>query len=213
MFNSEEPPTLAMMTTFANFPLITLALIGWGIARGSAAVAGEIERGALDLTLSRPVYRSTWLAAQIVSTLVVFLALAMAMIAAHTVAQYFYPYKNPPGVAAFLPSVLMVVGFGMATYALTLVFSSGDLSRVRVGILGLGITLGGIAGLFFARQYDDYPWLERFSVYHYYWPVGIVVSWTEEITRNLGYLYGTFGVGALIAFLVFTRRDLPTSGG
>jgi ABC-2 type transport system permease protein len=214
LFDEESPPTLAMQAAFANHPLITLALIGWAIARGSIAVAGEIERGSLDWTLSRPVYRSTYLAAQILSTVLVLVLLSGTIVLGHLTAPFFFSFKNLPSVTGYLPSTLMVIGFALAIYGYTLAISAADLSRVRVGILGLGITLAGIAGIVFARQYEDiYKWAENLSVFTFYWPVGITVEWTREMTERLLVLYGVFAAGAAVAFAFFLRRDLPTSGG
>lgn len=213
LLDPEDPPTLAMQVALANHPLITLALLGWAIARGSASVAGEIERGSLDLTLSRPVYRSTYLTAQILTTVISLLLLAITMVVGHVTAPLYFPLKNVPSWTEFFPSILMVMGFGLAIYGYTVVFSSADLVRARVGIIGLGITLGGIAGIVFARQYEGYEWVENLSIYHFYWPVGIVVDWSREISRNLMVLYGVFATGVALAYLIFMQRDLPTSGG
>ena len=61
--------TTALEVCWWNHPVIVLTVLGWAISRGSAAVAGEIERGTLDLTLSRPVSRSTYLLTQVAFTL------------------------------------------------------------------------------------------------------------------------------------------------
>ena len=52
---AERPTSVAIMMAFWNHPFIVLLVAIWAIGRGSAAVSAEIERGTLDLILSRPV--------------------------------------------------------------------------------------------------------------------------------------------------------------
>ncbi len=53
----------AIEMAFWNHPFIVLTFAIWVIGRGSAAVAAEVERGTMDLILSRPVSRTRYLAA------------------------------------------------------------------------------------------------------------------------------------------------------
>src|SRR5205823_6607009 len=47
--------TTALVVCWWNHPVIVLTVLAWVIGRGSTSVAGEIERGTIDVTLSRPV--------------------------------------------------------------------------------------------------------------------------------------------------------------
>src|SRR5205807_458182 len=58
--------TAAIEMAFWNHPFILLMFSAWAIARGSGAVAGELERGTMDLVMSRPVSRSSFLSAQVI---------------------------------------------------------------------------------------------------------------------------------------------------
>lgn len=212
MFSNDEPPTLLMQVCMANHPLILLTLMGWAIARATAAVAGEIERGTLDLTLTRPVRRSTYLAAQVFVAVGIFAVLALALMAGHLLSPRLFRLANPPVWTRYLPSILMLAGLGLAIFGYTLVLSARELSRARAGILGMGITLAGLAGLITAGQLEGYEWLSKLSVFEYFAPVGISMSWESVMSTNLGVLLGTFASGVALAFLVFLNRDLPTSG-
>ena len=57
----EQPPSVSIMMSFWSHPLIITIIAIWAIARGSIAVGAEVERGTLDLILSRPVSRTTYL--------------------------------------------------------------------------------------------------------------------------------------------------------
>jgi beta-exotoxin I transport system permease protein len=213
MMDRDDPPTLLMQVAMANHPLVFLALIGWAIARGAASVAGEIERGTLDLTLSRPVYRSTYLTSQVLTTVATFVLLALAIVAGHFTSQWIFKLNQPPGLMSYLPSVLMMLGLGLSIYGYTLVLSSLDIVRARVGILGLGITLAGLSAIVFSQQYEGYEWLKNLSVINFYEPVKITASMTNESARRMGILYAVFAVGSALSYFFFLRRDLPTSAG
>ena len=208
-----QTPTLAMQVAMANHPLVFLAILGWGISRASAAVAGEIERGTLDLTLSRPVRRSTYRAAQILTSVLIFLLLGAAITLGHLIAPSFFQLNTPPGLVSYVPMIGSLTALGLAVFGYTLPFSSGDLSRIRSGLIGLGVTLGGIAGLLFARQYENYDWVAKLSVFEYYAPVGLTLDPSGEWLTDLATLGGIFVVGSVVSFLIFLRRDLPSNSG
>ena len=67
--------TTALEVAWFNHPLIVLVVLSWAMARGSGAVAGEIERGTIDVTLSRPISRSNYLLSHIVYTIIGLVAL------------------------------------------------------------------------------------------------------------------------------------------
>ena len=97
-----QTTSVSIMMTFWNHPLIMLLISIWAIGRGSAAVAAEIERGTLDLILSRPVARSTYLAAQVLVATVGLAILAAALFAGASVALHYNFLREPP-----TPSILV----------------------------------------------------------------------------------------------------------
>ena len=78
--------SVSIMMAFWNHPLIILMISIWAIGRGSGAVAAEIERGTMDLILSRPVARWTYLASQVVVATLGLAILAAALFAGASIA-------------------------------------------------------------------------------------------------------------------------------
>src|SRR4051794_24594694 len=136
--------TTALEVCWWNHPVIVLTVLGWAISRGAAAVAGEIERGVLDLTLSRPVSRPTFLLSQVLFMLLGLLLMAAALIAGNQVGSQIYELKSPPTVLTLLKPATMVVTIGMAVYGYPLPFSTMDVVRWRPGVIALALTLGGL---------------------------------------------------------------------
>src|SRR3954470_19015526 len=77
--------TTAIEMAFWNHPFIVLMFAIWAIARGSGAVAGEVEKGSMDLILSRPVARPTFFGSQVAAALFGLVAMVAAMIAGNWV--------------------------------------------------------------------------------------------------------------------------------
>ena len=202
--------TTALVVCWWNHPVIVLTVLGWAITRGSAGVAGEIERGTLDLTLSRPVSRSTYLLSQVAFTWFGLIVLAFALIAGNRVGAQIYALKAPPTILTLLKPSAMIVSLGLAVYGYTLPFSALDVVRWRSGLVGSAVTLGGLIAMSVAPQFEGYEWLEKFSVFRAYAPVTVALK-GEPLAYNASVLCAVFAVGVALALVAFSRRDLPTN--
>jgi ABC-2 type transport system permease protein len=202
--------TTAMEVCWWNHPVIVLTVLGWAISRGSAAVAGEIERGTLDLTLSRPVSRPAYLLAHVAFTWLGLVVLAAALIAGNRVGAQVYALKAPPTAFTLLKPAAMVVSLGMAVYGYTLPFSTLDVVRWRPGLIAAALTLGGLIAMTIAPQFDGYEWLEKLSVFRAYAPVTVALK-GEPLAFNTAVLCAVFATGVIAALGIFSRRDLPSN--
>jgi ABC-2 type transport system permease protein len=207
--NMDQSST-ALVVCWWNHPVIVLTVLGWAISRGTAAVAGEIERGTLDLTLSRPVPRTTYLLANVAFTVFGLLVLAAALVAGNRVGAQFYALRDPPSVATLLRPATMVVTLGMSVYGYTLPFSTLDAVRWRPGVIAAAATLGGLIAMSVAPQFEGYDWLEKLSVFDAYAPVTVAIK-GEPLVFNSLVLCAVFAVGVVLALWIFARRDLPTN--
>jgi ABC-2 type transport system permease protein len=205
-----DSSSTALVVCWWNHPMIVLTVLGWAISRGSGAVAGEIERGTLDLTLSRPIPRSTYLLTQVAFAVGGLLVLAAALIAGNRVGAQFYALKDPPTVLTLLRPAAMVVTMGMAVYGYTLPFSTLDVVRWRPGVIAAALTLGGLIAMSVAPQFEGYDWLEKLSVFNAYAPVTVALK-GDPLTYNGLVLCAVFAAGVALALAIFARRDLPTN--
>jgi ABC-2 type transport system permease protein len=204
--------TIAIEVCWWNHPFIIGTVLGWAIARGSAAVAGEIDRGTMDLTLSRPVSRTTYLTAQILATILGLLCLAGALALGTYFAGKFFTLKTPPPLWKLARPAAIVFALGLSIFGYTLPFSAVDSVRWRPGVIALGITLLGLIAMSLAPQFEGYDWLEYLTVFRAYAPVTIAVK-GDPLARYGAVLAGVFLVGVAVSFVAFLKRDLPTSGG
>ena len=213
---AERPISVAIMMAFWNHPFIVLLISIWAIGRGSAAVSAEIERGTLDMILSRPVSRSTYLASQVLVATVGLLILPAALLTGASIAVRYNVLLEPPTFATLVKPVLNLSALGLPIYGYTLLASALDQVRWRPTSIGSVLTLGGFIAYVISmipvlQEMSWRPWLERISIFKAYNPVELVTT-GETLQFNLAVLSG-IGVSCIaLAFVAFAVRDLPTNG-
>ena len=209
--NAMNSSTAAIEMVFWNREVVLLMLAIWAIARGSAAVAGEIERGTMDMILSRPITRLAYLNAQVASALVGLGLLVGAMIAGNQVGAHYNTLNDPPSLLLLSKPALNLVAFGAAIYGYTLFLSTVDLVRWRPILIASVATLAGFIALILANIPTLEAWkptLERVSIFKAVSAVEIVTK-GETFAFNTGIL-GLVGlIGLVLGYVAFLNRDLP----
>ncbi len=193
-------------------PFIILVVMLWPISRGSAAIAGELDKGGLDLVLSRPVSRSAFLTAQVLAVVVGLTLLATALVAGNQIGNRFNYIESPPALGTIVRPALNYMALGIAVFGVTLFLSSYDLVRWRPMLLGSTLALAcyiativsGIPSL------PDWKWLENLSIFTLYDPVEAAIKGIK-LTFNAGLLSAIGASGTLFGYLVFNYRDLPSN--
>ena len=186
---------------------VSLALLtGAALAVSSGAVAAEVERGTVDLVLSRPVGRVRFLLGKAAASLVAVSlvevgAVAGALVGWATVDRVdelsLRQVLEPFGVSWMLFAALAMVG--------VLVSARSSLRSRAVG-LSVGLVVAWFFANFIALLIDEVSWLRYASPFHYFRPGDVIESGAGAI--DVAVLAG-LGVGALsAAALVFSRRDL-----
>ncbi|MFO0958709.1 MAG: ABC transporter permease subunit [Isosphaeraceae bacterium] len=196
-----------------NFPLIPLLLICWAIARGSLAIAGEIERGTLDIALSRPISRWSYLMAHVAAAAGGLALMLGALLLGNQVGNWYYSIEDAPGPLPILRPCLNMFALGFAAFGYTLLFSSYDVVRWRATLISSSLTVGGIIAYFIANTdelKERWGWLEWLTVFKGYAPVEAAVK-AVQLGPNVGALCGVGLAGIAIAYLFFQGRDLPAN--
>jgi ABC-2 type transport system permease protein len=208
--------SVSIMMTFWNHPLIMLLISVWAIGRGSGAVAAEIERGTMDLILSRPLSRSAYLASQVLYATVGLAILATALFVGASIALHYNFLREPPSSSTLVRPAINLLVLGLPIYGYTLFASSLDHVRWRPTSIGSVLTLGGIIAYVVSMipVFEDSswkPWLERVSIFKAYNPIELVDA-GETFTFNVSVLTGLGAALIVAAFVAFSVRDLPTNG-
>jgi ABC-2 type transport system permease protein len=211
----DEPTSISIMMAFWNHPFFLILVSIWGIMRGSAAVAAEIERGTMDLILSRPVSRTAYLTSQVCVALSGFAILAAALAAGGALALRYNVLRDPPAGWLLLKPAINLAALGLPVYGYTLLASSIDWVRWRPSWIGSTLTLGGFIAYVIAmipvfRDMWWRPYLERISIFHAYNPVELVAK-GETLEFNLTLLAGIGTACVALAFTAFGVRDVPAN--
>ncbi len=193
-----------------NTLIVPMVVAIWAISRGSGAVAGEIEKGTMDLVLSRPVARSAYLGSQVAVAVVGLLVIVASMMAGNLAGAYYNHLENPLSALALTRPALNLVAYGWAIFGYTFLVSSADYARWRPTLIGSVATLAGFIALVISGipSAEEWKWLEKVSIFKAYNPVEVVTA-GETLAFNAGVLGAVGGVGIILGFLIFSRRDLP----
>ncbi|GAA2806397.1 ABC transporter permease [Kribbella solani] len=187
-------------------PVVLALLTSSALLVAAGSVATEIERGTIDLVLTRPVGRVRFLAAKAAASIVAVTAAEAGGLAAVLVArQTITGVSSLPMAAvlrAFAGSWLLFAGVAMVG----LLVSAASSLRGRA----IGITVGIVVGWFFlnfiALLIDGISGLRFASPFHYFRPVDLLGG--TAAGGDLVVLAAIPVVAGVAAVVRFTRRDL-----
>jgi ABC-2 type transport system permease protein len=217
-------------------PLMQTVLCIWAVGRASGAVAGEIDRGTMELLLAQPLPRYRVLLAHLCVDLLTIPVLCLCMwggtylgtwlvgpIAMDPTELKKLPFKVPVDEsklelhpAALGPALVNAAALVFAVSGYTLWLSARG--RFRWRVLGVAVVVTLIQFLInvVGQMWDALEWLRPFTVFYYYQPQQIAMSgkwtvaWGGVATVNvLVVLFGVGAAGYALALWTFTRRDLP----
>lgn len=213
---TDASASVAIMVSNWGNPIFILVVSVWAIGRGTGAVGSEIERGTLDLVLSRPISRAAYLSAQVVTSLSGMFLIAVALAVGASIAVRYNVLASPPGPGDLVRPALNLAALGLPIYGYTLLFSSLDHVRWRPTMLGSTLTLAGFIARVIAvipvfKDMSWRPWVDRASIFRLYNPVD-AVTLRADYNFNVATLTALGAACIASSYLVFTTRDLPANG-
>jgi len=206
-FGSGSLFTLPGSITIGTQHPIAIAMIGiFAIGATSTAIAGERQRGTLEVLLARPVSRVTAYLSILIGLLLVVAVVLAALIGG------FIAGSGIQGVLDELPlqhvPMLWLNGFllwgSFATFGL-----AASVSFDRPGP-AIGLTLAYLLVNYFfeilGSLWREADWTQEYSLFHHFQPAEILEGALDPI--DLVILGIAFVVPIVYALLVFPRRDL-----
>ena len=198
----------AMLAVGYVHPLVIVILCIWAIGRAGGAIAGEIDRGTMELLLAQPIRRSRIILAHLAVDAVVIPVLCLSMWAGSLVGtELFSPFTvspnvytelkmNPPDplkvmsidATVIFPSLLNIAALLFAVSGYTMWISARGRSRNRVMGLAIIITLGQFVVNLLGQLWDGIGMLRPFTVFYYYQPqhVALQRKWTTDPGTSWG---------------------------
>lgn len=217
-------------------PLIQAILCIWAVGRASGALAGEIDRGTMELLLAQPLPRHRVLLAHLAVDLITIPVLCLSLWAGTWVGTLLTgPIgvskealdKMPPAIrreaqaidprllevdpAAFGPALWQVGALVFAISGLTMWLSARG--RFRWRVLGAAVLLTLVQFLvnLIGQLWDAVEPLRRLTVFYYYQPQQVILGQGGSVgaTTGLAVLLAVGLAGYALALWTFCRRDLP----
>jgi ABC-type transport system involved in multi-copper enzyme maturation permease subunit len=187
-------------------PLAIAFVAIFAVGATSLAIAGERQRGTLEVLLARPLRRNGLLltigAALLVAAAIVIAALLGGM-AAGTALQGLgdeLAFERLPLV--FLNAVLLWAAFGAFGLAASVTFDrSGPAIGLALGYLLVNYFLEVLGSL-----WTDAAWLQEYSLFHHFQPAEILAG--EPAIEDFLILAAAIVVPMAYALIRFPRRDL-----
>lgn len=213
-------------------PLAQTMLCVWAVGRASSAIAGEIDRGTMELLLAQPLARYKLVLAHLCVDLIVIPILCLSMWGGNWlgIALFGQIEPNAPLEASTLrvdprvltPALWNVAALLFAVSGTTMVLSARG--RFRGKVLGQAVLLTLVQFLInvIGQLWDAVEVLRPFTIFYYYqpqqiilqdrWTIDLARSWhlSQPLTLNVMVVLATVGLaGYGLALWKFCRRDLP----
>lgn len=186
---------------------ITIALLAvFAIALPLSGVAGERQRGTLEIVLARPVSRRAYYLTLLVGS-TLFIGVAMAAMLLGTLASAAalnvideLTVTNVP--ALWLNGVLLYFAIAAISFAASVSFDRTAPAATIVGAIVLAAYFLQIIG----SLWPDAEWLQPYSLFHYLNPDVTLTSGLQVLDVAVLAVVGAIAVA--YALIVFPRRDL-----
>ncbi len=213
---AKEPTSGEITMAFWNHPIFVTLIAIWGISRGTAAVAAEVERGTMDLLLSRPVSRTLYLASHVIVAPAGLAVLAAALALGGTWAVGHNVLRSPPESGALVRPAVNLAALGLPIYGCALLISALDHVRWRPTWIASSLTLASFIAFMVATnpvfaEAAWKPWVEGASIFRAYRPIEVVAA-GETFASNVAFLAAIAAALIAPAFAWFAWRDLPANG-
>jgi ABC-2 type transport system permease protein len=198
-------------------PLMQVLFCIWAIGRATAAIAGEIDRGTMELLLAQPISRSRVLAAHLAVDAIVLPVLCLSLwggtlLGVRLVGPFTpntevlkifpFPVKVDESLLvvdpwAFGPAMWNVGALLFAVSGVTMVLSAAG--RFRNKVMGIAVVLFLVQFLVnvVGQLWDAVAWLRPFTVFYYYQPQQAVLSGTWTVNPAAAWGSGPTAVNVL----------------
>lgn len=210
---------LDMVSIAYVHPLTQTILCVWAVGRSSGAIAGEIDRGTMELLLAQPIRRSHVVLAHLCVDLLTIPVLCLSMWVGTALGVTLIGFVGHPQEAlrvnpwVFGPCLVNVALLIFAMSGLTMWLSAAG--RFRWQVLGLAVMVALVQFLVnvIGQLWDPAEPLRPFTVFYYYQPQPMILhsEWYKQgvVWIRLAVL-GALGIlGYVMALVTFCRRDLP----
>lgn len=209
-----------MMSVSYVHPLVLAILCIWAIGRAANAIAGEIDRGTMELLLAQPIRRSQLVFAHLVVDAIIFPSLCGVMWLGTYCGTWWMGLQTAENPRLqvdpfrFLPALLCVSMLLFSVSGVTMALSALGRSRARVWGWAISLDLSMFLVNVFGQIWPEaLGWLRPLTNHYHYQPQKLIqtADWylLGDVWLHLAVL-ASIGLGGYgFAWFWFSRRDLP----
>jgi ABC-2 type transport system permease protein len=215
---------------------VVLTLCGlWAVGRASGAIAGELDRGTMELLLSQPVPRGRLIGAHLLVDAVVIPVVCLSLVLGtqlglwlvgpftvdYTMLQKLTsnsPFKPDMGpetldvsAARQIWGTVNTAGLMFAFSGLTMAISSINRNRWKATGYACFVYVGMFIANVVGQLWDTVSWMRPASLFYYYQPqkIWLAGEWTVDGIPVMPVLLAVGVGGYAVAYRILTTRDLP----
>ncbi len=198
--------TPALLTIGYQHPLVMFLYMLFAVGVPTGLLAGEVQRGTMELILSRPVTKTQVYLCAAVLTLAGMFALVMVMFCGTVAAVHLYDFGEPVPLDRFL-RLAVSGGLLASTFGAFALLCAASFERLytAVGVSVAFLTLNyfiGIVAAWWPRVY----FMRRATLFYLIYYSDIWQSWP---LRNMSILAAILLALAVAGGIIWWRRDLP----
>jgi ABC-2 type transport system permease protein len=194
-------------------PLTQTILCIWAIGRASGAIAGEIDRGTMELLLAQPIARGRVVLAHLIVEIIAIPILCLSMWSGTWLGIWLLELQEEIDAWRFAPALLNAAVLLLAVAGVSIAISAFGRFRGRVLGTAVLVTLLQFLVNVIGQLWPTAEPLRPFTVFYYYQPQPIILdpSWytNNAIWTRMAVLLGVGLTGYVVAWWHFRRRDLP----
>ncbi|MGA9365640.1 MAG: ABC transporter permease [Bacteroidota bacterium] len=204
---------------FAGFSTRGILAFGWdhpiaqalgtaiAIVLGTRAIAGEIESGVMELVVSQPLSRRSYLAGQILFAVLALALLSLGGLAGTIFGQRFFQI-DALGLGSLFKLGVNFFLLQCAWYGISLVFSTLGREAGRVATASFLVALSSYILNVIGKLWSKAAFLLPYALHTYYSPRETLVGNTLE-GKSVVVLCAVFFICIGFAVWRFRRRDIP----
>ena len=196
----------ALLTVGYQHPLVMFLCMVYAVGVPTGLLTAEVQRGTMELILSRPVTKVQVYICAAVLTLIGMFGLVMAMFLGTVTAVHLYDFGEPIPLDLFL-RLAMNAGLLASTFGAFALLCAASFGRLysAVGLSVAFLTLNYFVAIV-AAWWPRLQFLRRATLFYLIYYSDLWSGWP---VRNMAILAGILLATAVLGGIVWHRRDLP----
>lgn len=195
---------LAVENFSIMWPIILLVLI---ITLGSGEIAGEIEKGTIEVLLAQPLSRTKIFLGKYMAGFLVLLLFIFASV--YSVVPLATIHSVELNLKGYFTIFVLGIFLTLAIYSITMMFSSIFSTKGKPAALAAGILIFMYAANLFSKLQESVENLRYLSFFHYFdYNKALIDSQIDSLAIVI---FATVSfICTLIGLVVFVKRDIAT---